>query len=172
MCASAVFHLPLIPVSQLWSVERGILVPLWLCCLTPYTSRYSPTRTTSLISRRGTPRGIYQLAIIYSSPTVPRPRHIAFSHLDLSVSQKNRTPPFFRNYDVRYESVTSHLACKVLTPHTYPSFLRTYYLIFPESVHRSYPLRAYCDRTCTRRLGKAHKEGGPDLKRSGRAPDL
>lgn len=117
-------------------------------------------------------RHIYQLAIIYSSPTVPRPRHIAFSHLDLSVSQKNRTPPFFRNYDVRYESVTSHLACKVRTPHTYLSFLRTYYLIFPESVHRSYPLRAYCDRTCTRRLGKAHKEGGPDLKRSGRAPDL
>ena len=171
MCASAVFHLPLIPVSQLWSVERGILVPLWLCCLTPYTSRYSPTRTTSLISRRGTPRGIYQLAIIYSSPTVPRPRHIAFSHLDLSVSQKNRTPPFFRNYDVRYESVTSHLACKVLTPHTYLSFLRTYYLIFPESVHIPSELTAivhvHGDWAQRRR---ARPE--TDLKRSGRAPDL
>ena len=140
MCASAVFHLPLMHVSQLWSVEeRGILVPLWLCCLTPYVTLARTYYFADLTPWNAKRHSISTCIIIYSSPTVPRPRHIAFSHLDLSVSQKNRTPPFFRNYDVRYESVTSHLACKVLTPHTYLSFLRTYYLILsPPSLLRSH----------------------------------
>ena len=120
-------------ISQLWSVEpveRGILVPLWLCCLTPYVTLARTYYFADLTPWNAKRHSISTCIIIYSSPTVPRPRHIAFSHLDLSVSQKNRTPPFFRNYDVRYESVTSHLACKVLTPHTYLSFLRAYYLIY------------------------------------------
>ena len=150
-------------------VERGILVPLWLCCLTPYTSRYSALARTYYfadLTPWNAKRHLYQLAfIIYSSPTVPRrPRHIAFSHLDLSVSQKNRTPPFFRNSTVRISHFTS---CLQSAHTTHIPELLTHILF-----DLSYPLRASCDRTCTRRLGKAHKEGGPDLKRSGRAPDL
>ena len=120
VCASAVFHLPLIHVSQLWSVEeRGILVPLWLCCLTPYVT-LARTYYFADLTPWNAKRHIYQLAIIYSSPTVPRPRHIAFSHLDLSVSQKNRTPSFFRNYYTTYGTNQSlHILSAQCSHHTH-----------------------------------------------------
>lgn len=91
------------------------------------------TCTTLLISRRGTSletRGI-QLALIYSTPTVPRPHGTSFSHL--SVSQKNRTPPSTVT-TVRISRFTSCLQ-SAHTTHIPELSYRTYYLICPESVH-------------------------------------
>ena len=101
-----------------WNFTCTALAVL-LCCLTPYFTLLSHARTTLLISRRGTSTRTCINLFHAHSATAP-PHGTPFSHL--SVSQKNRTPPPpVTTCTVR--SVASHLACKVLTPHTYLSFL-------------------------------------------------
>lgn len=153
MCASAVFHLPL---SQHATVERGA----WNTCTSTalavlpdalYFTLLSHARTTVLRWSHAVERQeayISTCIIIYSTPTVPRPRHI-FTSSSFSFSKKSNDT--IRN--LRRTVRISHFTSCLQSAHTthIPELLT--HILFDFSRVGAYPLRAYCDRTCTRRLG-------------------